>query len=774
MSGFTFEKDLEHQTNAVLAVSSALFGAEKRQLSKHTTRIWANPELQINKQQYQANIKEVQSFNQIHGAEYCDFSNIIDISMETGTGKTYTYVKTMYELNKTYDVHKFIVVVPTLSIKAGTVNFLKSDALKEHFRDDYQREIKTHVVESKKSAKKHKSGAIDQGVFNFIDASHINKKHIHVLVINAGMLNSKSLTEEYDIAGGWIGAHKNTAINALKAVKPIIIIDEPHKFPTNKNKKTWENIEKLKAHYIIRYGATFNDDYKNLVYRLTAVDAFNDDLVKGVTTHVETLIGADKTIVKLKKTDGKQAIFELNKNNHKTDFSLIKGESLATMHANLYDLTIEKMNKTTVVLSNGLELKTGDVINPYSYSETVQDKMMQQAIARHFKLERQLLTQSPRIKPLTLFFIDDIKGYRDGNNITGTLKTKFEKWVLATAKQYLKDEQNSFYRNYLEKTIQDVSLVHGGYFSRDNSAKDDKIEQEVIEILHDKESLLALNNPRRFIFSKWTLKEGWDNPNIFQICKLRSSGSTTSKIQEVGRGLRLPVNEYMARVKNQQFYLHYAVDSSEQNFADSLINEVNESSFPDVSPEELTKELESKILDKYEDETSFDLMVNLVNQKIIDKNKNFASNSSYSELKALYPLAFPAGIKANKIKQAGKDKKQTPMRVGKYQELRQLWELINQKAVIEYKINNEQEFLALFKQYLCKAATDFKQTAVETQTKQLYMYNNTAISKNLYDTNNAITKISTINYQKFFKRLAKTAFIKLTTSHKALISLKNK
>jgi type III restriction enzyme len=772
MSGFTFEKDLEHQTYAVDAVSSMLFGSEKQQVTKHTTKIWANPELKISKAQYYANIKEAQEYYKVEHTKdvYYDVnSNIIDVSMETGTGKTYTYAKTIYELNKTYDIYKFIVVVPTLSIKAGTVNFLKSDALKEHFRDDYEREIKTHVVESKKNSNKKKKQTIDQGLFNFIDANKINKKYIHVLVINAGMLNSKSLEEEYDITG-WVNNHRNTPINALKAVRPIMIIDEPHKFSTAN--KTWKNIEKIEPQYIIRYGATFNDDYKNLVYRLTAVDAFNQDLVKGVTAYVEDIVGGDKANLKLKKVDGKQALFELDKNNNKSNFSLTNGESLATIHHALHDLTIEHMNKTTVALSNGLELKSGNSINPYSYEETIQDNMMQKAIKKHFEIERKLLTQTPRIKPLTLFFIDDIKGYRDGNELSGNLKTKFEKWIIAIAKKYLKNEQNIFYRDYLEKTIKDVSKTHGGYFSRDNTAKDDKIEQEVIEILHDKEKLLSLDNTRRFIFSKWTLKEGWDNPNVFQICKLRSSGSTTSKLQEVGRGLRLPVNEHMARVKNKDFQLHYYVDFTEADFADSLVAEVNSSSFKDIPPDKLTEDLEKQILDKYSDETSVDLLLNLIDKKIIDKNKNFVNSNSYSELKVEYPQAFPMAVKANKIKKAGKDKKHTPMRVGRYQELRQLWELINKKAILEYKIKDESEFLTLFKECLNNSINSFKQTGVVTRRKRMSIEDNTAITRELHKENDTLEKISTISYEEFLKRLAKTAFIKISTLHRAFEDIK--
>ncbi len=119
-----------------------------------------------------------------------------------------------------------------------------------------------------------------------------------------------------------------------------------------------------------------------------------------------------------------------------------------------------------------------------------------------------------------------------------------EQYIKAEVEKLLETETDTFYKGYLEKTLADISKTHGGYFSKDNSEKDEAIEQEVIEILHDKQAMLSLDNPRRFIFSKWTLREGWDNPNVFQICKLRSSGSEVSKLQEVGRGLRLPVNEY--------------------------------------------------------------------------------------------------------------------------------------------------------------------------------------------------------------------------------------
>ncbi|MCX9537686.1 type III restriction-modification system endonuclease [Vibrio cholerae] len=765
--GFTFEKNLPHQKAGVDAVLNMFIGAEPQLDDDKSVRLLANPELVITKQQLRSNIKAIHEFNGIEHSKkyYNENSNVIDVSMETGTGKTYTYTKTMFELNKAFGINKFIIIVPTLSIKAGTVNFLKSDALKEHFRET-ERELKTYVVESKKSSKKNTKSFMPQAIHDFVEANNYNKKYIHVMVINSGMVTSPSMTEVYD--RGLLDNKYNTPVEAISAVKPFIIIDEPHKFP--EGGKTWDAINKFNAQNIIRYGATFNEKYSNLVYRLTAVDAFNDDLVKGINTFIEEIVGDDVASLTLKKSTTTEATFELNENGSKTIIKVGKGESLAKTHPEIHDLYIESMNTKMVVLSNGVELKVNESINPYSYSDTLEDNMMRRAIKEHFKVEREMLTQRPRIKPLTLFFIDDIEGYRDGNNISGSLKTKFEEWTLAEARTLLKTEKDEFYKQYLEKTIEDISSVHGGYFSKDNSDKDEKIEQEINEILHDKELLLSLDNPRRFIFSKWTLREGWDNPNIFTLCKLRSSGSTTSKLQEVGRGLRLPVNEYMARV-NGEFRLNYFVDFTEKDFVASLVQEVNQTSFKETVPSKLTQELEDKILSKYPGLEALDLMMDLLGKGIIDKSKNLLGANAYTQLKDLYPHAFPSGVKSGKIKVATEGKSRSKMRVGKFDELKQLWEMINQKAVLEYKIANEDDFLNLFTKYLLEESDKFKKTGIQTRIEKVYMSNDTAMSKTVFGDDDDFTKLCTMTYKEFVTRLSQTAFIKPSTLHKAFVAV---
>lgn len=769
--GFTFEKDLPHQqagVNAVLSVFSSAIPVENKDPTK---KLLSNPKLEITTSGYYSNIKAIQEFNNIaHTKEHYDAnSNVIDVSMETGTGKTYTYTKTMFDLNKAFGINKFIIVVPTLSIKAGTVNFLKSDALKEHFRDDYERELKIYVVESKATNSKNKKKYIPQAIHDFVEAANFNKKFIHVLVINTGMINSKTMTDTYDV--GLIDNQIDNPFAAIGSVQPFIIIDEPHKFSTEKT--TWGNIEKFKPQFIIRYGATFNDDYKNLVYRLTAVDAFNADLVKGIEAHIEDVVGNEAANLKLVSIIGKEAIFELNENGSKSTFRLIKGESLGKTHSAIHDLNIEALSKSSVVFSNGIELKTGGSINPYSYSETVQDSMMRKAIRNHFIIERDFLTQKPRIKPLTLFFIDDIDGYRVGNDIAGSLKTKFEEWVLAEAKKLLLTETDIFYKQYLEKTVANVSLSHGGYFSKDNSGNDDNVEKEINEILHDKELLLSLDNPRRFIFSKWTLREGWDNPNVFQICKLRSSGSTTSKLQEVGRGLRLPVNEYMCRVKDREFSLNYYVDFTEKDFVENLLKEVNSSSHIEDIPNKLNQELKDKIIAQYPNLSSLKLMIDLINKSIIDDNENFTGSDAYGRLKQEYPKAFPVGVKPQKIKVADNNKKLTKMRVGKFDELKELWELINQKAILEYKIESENDFYNLFKNYLLEESNNFKKTGIQTRIEKVYIHNDIAMSKSVYGQDDDFSKFSTMTYKEFLELLSQEALIKLSTLHKAFCELQS-
>lgn len=766
MAGFTYEKNLPHQERAIKSVLDMFSDVDFERGSRDE-----NPEIVFAGSLKADNLQKIQKANSVEDIPLSG-SNVLDIAMETGTGKTYTYTKTMFELNRTLGVFKFIVVVPTLSIKAGTKNFLQSTSLAEHFRKDFaglygEKEIKLYVVESQKN--KTKRSSMPSEIVRFVETDDTQK--IHVLLINMGMVNSKTMSgEDKGNDGSYLLKDKyHVPFEALAAVKPFLIMDEPHKFP--KEKKTWENLLKFNAQFVLRYGATFNNQFENLVYRLTAIDAFNDDLVKGIRAFTEQIDGDNGERIKLLDLDGKEATFVLNKQ----EFKLSKDDLLSRIHHAIDDLFVAEMNKTTLVLSNGIELKKGDSINPYSYSDTVRDKMMRQAVRQHFELEKQLLTRNGgRIKPLTLFFIDDIQGYRDEKNqLSGSLKTVFEQMVKAELENVLKNESDKFLRQYWQTALDDISQTHGGYFSRDNSDKDDKIEQEVNEILHDKETLLSLDNPRRFVFSKWTLREGWDNPNVFQICKLRSSGSETSKLQEVGRGLRLPVNEYMARVKDHAFFLNYFVDSSETDFVKTLTDEVNNAVIKPIVFTELNDELIEKIQSAYPDESKKSIRNKLAD--LTDDDDVFLENG-FAQTKKLFPKAFEVSgsLKNGKITHSGDKATKVKMRVGKYDELKALWEAINQKALLQYKIKDEAAFLALFTQYLRDNAHKFTKTGIRTVQQEIQVSNGLLTAKNsesVYD--EVFEPINTLNYCEFLLKLSQTALIQMQTLHQAFFAVRD-
>jgi len=760
MKGFNFEKNLNHQSHAVDSTIGVFLNIPLVQPTE-ADKNYINPafDFQIGNT-YPNNIRTIRENNGGISEKIKRDSNIIDIMMETGTGKTYTYTKTIFELNKQYGIFKFIIVVPTLSIKAGTIDFLKSDSSREHFKEQYGKTLHLHVVESLKNSKSKKS-YIPQAVTSFVNSGNFEKNSIQVLIINAGMINSETMQKSFD--KGLFDKY-TVPFDAIGATKPFMIIDEPHKFGTGN--KTWENIQKMKPQFILRYGATFQG-YENLIYTLTAVDSFNRNLVKGVIGHITEFDSGKNAIVKFIDSDGTEASFELNENEKRKTVKLKKKDSLQTIHSEMSDLTIENLNKSTVVLSNGLEMKKGDKINPYSYAEKLQETMIQKAIRKHFELEKEFLTRDVKIKPLTLFFIDNIDEYR---NKDGYIKKTVEQLAKAEIENLLKVEQDVYYKAFLEKSLIDISAIHGGYFSKDNSEKDEVIEKEINEILHDKQEMLSLENPRRFIFSKWTLREGWDNPNVFQICKLRSSGSEISKLQEVGRGLRLPVNEYGNRVKDEQFYLNYFVDFTESKFVDDLVKEINDKSGAismEQTPDKLSAEMIKKICELY-DTNEEDLLQLLDDNDVIKRNNDFKANG-FTYIKHNYPKIFE-GVNSTKVRKATDDKKKITIRTDKYSELKDLWEKLNEKVILEYKFDKEAEFKSLFTEFLKAQKGNFTIDGVSERVAKVEIKDDRAIvneAESIYGRN--VATISTMKYSDFLKELSKILNINLATIHQSII-----
>lgn len=759
MKGFNFEKNLNHQSHAVES-SIAVFDNISIVQPTETDKNYINPAFDYTTERtYPENIRAVQEDNGLN-EKIKRNSNIIDIMMETGTGKTYTYTKTIFELNKNFGIFKFIVVVPTLSIKAGTIDFLKSDSSREHFKEQYGKTLHLHIVESQKNNKSKKS-YLPPAVTSFVNAGNFEKNSIQVMIINAGMINSETMQKSFD--KGLFDKY-TVPFDAVGATKPFMIIDEPHKFGTST--KTWENIQKMKPQFILRYGATFQG-YENLIYTLTAVDSFNRNLVKGVIGHITEFDSGKNAVVKFIDSDGTEASFELIENDKKKTVKITKKDSLKKIHPEMSDLGIENLNKSTVVLTNGLEMKKGDKINPYSYAEKLQETMIQKAIKHHFEIEKSLLTRDVKIKPLTLFFIDNIDEYR---NKDGYIRKIVEQYIELEIKELLKTEKDTFYKAYLEKTLLDLSITHAGYFSKDNTEKDEAIEKEINEILHDKQAMLDLENPRRFIFSKWTLREGWDNPNVFQICKLRSSGSEISKLQEVGRGLRLPVNEYGNRVKDEQFYLNYFVDFTESDFVDKLVNEINQKSGAisiEVIPDKLSDIMIKKICELYE--TTEDELLEVLDSNNVVTRTNSFKTGGFDFIKQNYPRIFE-GVNSNKVRKATDPKKKVVVRTEKYQELKDLWEKLNEKVILEYKFDDEAVFKTLFTDFLKAQKDNFTSDGINERISKIEIKDNKAVAnepESVY--NRKTSSISIMKYSDFLKELSKILNINIKTLHQSII-----
>lgn len=726
MAGFNYERDLPHQNEAIKAVMDALDGRE----IKTSLNAEQNPLIESK-------------------------SKIFDICMQTGTGKTYTFTKMMFELNKIAGVFKFIIAVPTLSIKAGTMSFLNSEATREHFRDIYSKNIKIYLVESAKQ--NDKKERMPSAISEYARVSENGS--IHMLVINQGMINSQTMQKEFDVT---LFDEISNPLEAISHVKPILIIDEPHKFDT-KN-KTWENLEKFNAQLTFRYGATFSK-FENKIFELNALDAFNADLVKGVEVYTAKFDEAADTSVRLVSTDGTIAKFEYKIDKKSKIYDLAKGDDLSSIDENLSGVKIEKLNKSTALLNNGVQMKIGDTINPFSYSQTLQQKMLQTALDAHFKNERELMKRSPRIKPLALFFINDIDSYREKD---GAFRAEFEELLRAKMEQIYKEEEPGFYKDYLKKSLDDIPLTHGGYFSKDNSDKDEAIQKEIDEILRDKEGLLSLENTRRFVFSKWTLREGWDNPNVFSICKLRSSGSNTSKLQEVGRGLRLPVNEYMARVKDDKFMLNYIVDFSEKDFANSLINEINKDAEVEINKEELAEETIRLVALKFG--ISKDEILKRLDEECVINRSNKFLEGGYEKFKEIYPLRN--GNLSQKIRNVEDKKKSIKIRPAMFAELKELWERLNERAILEYDIKNEDEFGKIFGDFLFARKEIFKHGGLEVRKFGIKATKSGMSVVNISSAEDKIEPINTLSYKEFLVKLSDAMSMRTDTLHTEFVRCK--
>lgn len=697
------QQGLPHQQKAVDAVCDALNGIYITQPNQS----YANPTFNQKDGHIVRNIQRLQhdlpvEYRTEPSLKIQPYLNL-DIKMETGTGKTYVYTKTIYELHKRYGFNKFIIAVPSLPIKAGTAQFLMDGYARKHFADScgYTAEIEPLILEAPKNKKKGRS-YFPAVVSDFVKGSCQITNKIYVLLMNMQLLtNAKILTrDDYDY--GVEGFYK--PLEALAATRTIVMIDEPHRF--SRDQKAFKVItEQIKPQAIIRYGATFPEvttgrgrnkvtikDYQNLLYDLNACASFNQGLIKGVAKEHFDPLSKKEAKVKIISIENKEAVhFQYRqKDTAAKSFELKKGDSLSIITEAFAGVTISAIGTNFVEFSNGIKKNTGEELDVDIYMTSYQEQMLRLALQRHFETEREnFCDRKYKIKTLALFFIDDITSYReDADGKEPYLRIAFEKLLKEQLEKTiaLLNEHDEEYKKYLEASLADLQACHAGYFSQDNNDTDENVAKEVDTILHGKKELLSFTkengepNTLRFLFSKWTLKEGWDNPNVFTIAKLRSSGSDNSKLQEVGRGLRLPVDENGNRISNEDFTLNYIVDFTEAKFAQHLVDQIN-GEVPQSSTisEEKLQQVAEK-LGMTDDELFEEL---LVNKRYIDRHYNIRPETK-AEFFEEYP-DFAAGLKTGKVKDRNKEKpKPVKIRKAVYQEIKELWETINHRYLMFY------------------------------------------------------------------------------------------
>ena len=545
-----------------------------------------------------------------------------------------------------------------------------------------------------------------------------------MIVVNQQLLQKGKLLDkkDYDIAvQGFV-----RPLDAIKATRPIVIIDEPHRF--ERSNTTYKRIlSEIAPQCIIRFGATFPEiavpvlkpnkqgklvkqkesqkDYLNLLYNLTACDAFNQNLIKGVAKEHFNPTTSENEKVKVVSIDGKESVtMHFTKKDHSQRFVLHKDESLGVMSEHLSGITVSGISSSEVELSNGQTKHVGDEFTADIYSTSYQENMIRLAIQRHFETERQLFHRESKIKTLALFFIDNIVSFRGDEQGDGAwLRDLFDKWLEYQLREELKNGENSEeYTDYLNASLQDIAGCRAGYFAKDNNDSDEAIAEEVDDILRNKKKLLSFKdengkwNVRRFLFSKWTLKEGWDNPNVFTIAKLRSSGSEISKLQEVGRGLRLPVDEYGNRTSSNDFMLSYIVDFTEKDFADKLVREIN----GDVAKKAtehivISREELDRVANLRGMSNGMMMLAELIQKGYVDMKETdvIVKDDTIMEFKNEYPEFSLDSLNINRVinRNASNNRLMVKIRKPNYQKLESLWKEINKKYLMFYQKNIDKE-----------------------------------------------------------------------------------
>ncbi len=487
------------------------------------------------------------------------------VEMETGTGKTYVYLRTIYELNRLYAFKKFVIVVPSIAIREGVLKNLQ--ITHDHFQSLYDNTpINFDVYDSKK-------------VSNLRGFASNNAIQILVLNIDSFAKDENIINKANDKLTG------KRPIEFIQSTRPIIIVDEPQNMETDIRKKAVQNLHPLCT---LRYSATHANKY-NLVYSLNPVKAYESGLVKQIEVdsvmsenamnnafiQVESIKAtATKIIAKVKIDCNTSKGVQKKSVNVKTGSDLYELSGQREIYKDGYIVDEIDAGDQTITLTNGLTLSKGE--SQGGLNDEVMRFMIQKTVSEHIRKEK---IYHPRgIKVLSLFFIDKVKNYREYDASGDPVKGKFATWF----EEIYKKEIGILGLSHLSSFTSEQ--VHNGYFSQDNKGKikdtggGTQADDDTYKlIMQDKEKLLDINTPLQFIFSHSALREGWDNPNVFQICTLNETKSEIKKRQEIGRGLRLCVNQMGQRIFDQKINrLTVVANERYEDFAKALQKEIEE------------------------------------------------------------------------------------------------------------------------------------------------------------------------------------------------------
>lgn len=582
-----FQSDLSYQLQAIDSVVNIFQGQPIRK-SNFTvsygedagliqTALGIGNRLDLTQEEVLKNVQEVQIKNALPRSETLKGMNFT-IEMETGTGKTYVYLRSIYELHQKYGFTKFVVVVPSVAIREGVYKSLQ--ITEQHLKSLYDNQTLEYFI--------YDSDKLDR-VRNFATATTIQ-----VMIINIDAFRKSFEDPEKEDKANVI--HRpNDRLNGYKPIEfiqqtnPIVIIDEPQSVDTTDKSK--EAIASLNPLCTLRYSATHIDKY-NMIYRLDAVDAYNERLVKKIEVmSIRSEESFNQPYIKLVEVKERKAKIELDvetKGNVKRTTKTVKyGDDLFDISGEreLYrNYIIEQIDWTPgneSIEVGGYLLKIGDAIGDID-DDTIKRYQIRQTIEEH--LDKELRLNPRGIKVLSLFFIDKVANYRDydkdGNPIKG-------KYALMFEEEYKKLIKKPKYHTLFKEIDYDIDVekIHNGYFAQDKKGKlkdtkgNTQADTDIYSlIMKDKEKLLSFNEPLRFIFSHSALREGWDNPNVFQICTLKDSGGTyVSRRQEIGRGLRLAVNQNGEREADYSVNtLTVMANESYEDFVTNLQKEIEE------------------------------------------------------------------------------------------------------------------------------------------------------------------------------------------------------